>query len=412
VSEDVRPSSDDALVLFGGYVPGDVLRFVRIASRSGGVVARGALTDMPSGPAARRIVLLLAGVEAQVKRVDIQARSEAQARAAAPHLLRGAIAAAPETMHYAIGDAIDDAGGRLVAVIAAERLRHWIEVCARHGFEPQSALVDCTVWPTPPGVVSVVETPPLTLVSGGAGGGYSIETALAPALFGRWYDGVRGEARSIRLSTDDPGAWRAALSGASVEDAREDDPFAALAAAAIDSPEYAPELLQGPYARSEKNGGGLSLGVWRLAAVLGLIAVLLQVGLLVFAGLRDGRAARETLALAESDFRAARPDVRRIVNLRAQVKALLNASEQSKNHPVLALSDPLIAMVEANPLVRIDGVRHAAPGRRVIVQASSTDLQALNEAAQSLRAHGVSVTARDLQPIDGRHANEWEFEVP
>lgn len=410
---EARPSGDDALVLFGGYAGDDALGYVRLNLRSGAITARGGdVGAAPPAAAPKRIILVLAGVEAQVRRVTLPARSEAQARAAAPLMLRGAIAAAPEAMHYAIGDPVDADGARLVAVVAKARMQRWLDICGRHGFEPHSALVDFTIWPTAPDAVEIVETAPLTLVTGGARGGYAIESGLAPSLFPRWFDAVRAEAHTVRIAADRQ-AWRSALAGAAVEDLEEGDPLAILAEAAVAPPAHAPELLQGPYApQADRRGAGRSLTLWRLAAALALIAVLLQIGSLVFAGMRDARAARETLALAEQDFREARPDVRRIVNLRAQVRALLNSAEQSKNHPVLAVSEPLIAAVQANPLVRIDAVRHTAPGRRVLVQVSASDLQALNAAAQTLREGGAALTTRDLAPVEGRHAAEWEFEVP
>lgn len=411
---DARPSGEDALVLFGGYGTDDTLAYVRLNLRSGTVTARGAdvRTATPAA-ASKRVVLVLAGVEAQVRRVALPARSEAQARAAAPLMLRGAIAAAPETMHYAIGDPVDADRARLVAVVAHARMRRWLSACEALGFAPHSALVDFTIWPTAPDAVDIVETPPLTFVTGGARGGYAIESALAPSLFPRWFDTVRADAHTVRIAADDSG-WRDALAGAAVEPIEDaDDPMATLAEAAVAPPDYAPDLLQGVHApQSERRGAARSMALWRFAAVLALIAALLQIGALVFAGVRDARAARETLALAEQDFRAARPDVRRIVNLRAQVRALLNSAEQSKNHPVLAVSEPLIAAVQANPLVRIDAVRHAAPGRRVIVQVSANDLQAINAAAQTMRDGGAALTTRDLAPIDGRHASEWAVEAP
>jgi general secretion pathway protein L len=412
VSE-ARPSSEDALVLFGGYATGDTLGFVRLNLRSGAIVARGEdLSAAPPAATPKRIVLVLAGVEAQVRRVALPARSEAQARGAAALMLKGAIAAAPETMHYAIGDPVDTEGGRLVAVVAKARMQQWLDVCAKHGIEPHSALVDFTIWPSAPDAVEIVETPPLTLVTAGARGGYAIESGLAPALFPRWFDGVRADAHTVRLAADRR-AWSNALVGASVEDIEGEDAFAVLAEAAAAPPAHAPELLQGAYApQAERRGTARSAAIWRTAAALALIAVMLQIGSLIFSGLRDARAARETMAQAEQDFREARPDVRRIVNLRAQVRALLNSAEQSTRHPVLAVSEPLINAVQANPLVRIDAVRHAAPGRRVSVQVSARDLQALNAAAQTLREGGAALTSRDLQPIDGRHASEWEVEVP
>jgi type II secretory pathway component PulL len=275
-------------------------------------------------------------------------------------------------------------------------------------------VLDCTIWPVSAGAVDVVETPQFTFVAGGRAGGFSIEPALAPMLFARWLAAAHNRADAIRLSVADPQAWANAL-GAEQRLAhfvpRIDDPEQELARVALAPPDYAPDLRQGPFAPAAA-GGQQPWRLWRFAAALALLALLLQIGGLVVAGLRDAEAAQRTLALAERDFRAARPEVRRIVNLRAQVAALVNAAEQAGDHPVLAVTDPLIRVQNAHPLVRLDEVRHAAPGRTVHLRLSSPQGPALEAAIAEIGRQGFRTEARGLQPIEGRYTTELVLESP
>lgn len=404
---------DEALVLFAGYLAGDEILWLRLDAKTGAVVERG--TGAPgqfAGTDPDRVTLVVSAAEAQIKRLPIPARSEAQARAAAAHLFRGALASTPEATHFAVGEAQDGEGRRLVSAIASERLQAWIDACTRLGVAPGSAVLDCLIWPSAPGVVDVVEAAPLTIAAGGALGGFAIETPLAPAVFQRWLSAADGAFASINLCVGDVSAWVQALAapGPHVQRNRVEDPLAVLARAAIDPPAHAPDLLQGAFARGGEQASN-PWRLWRFAAALALIAVAMQIGTLVIAGWRDERAADQVIELAERDFRAARPDIRRVDNLRVRVKGLLNAQESAANHPVLAATNPLIAMLERHPDVRLDEVRHTGPGRQVHARLSSMQPQALAAALLDLRQTGATFEARELRPLLGRHTTEVVLET-
>ena len=114
---------------------------------------------------------------------------------------------------------------------------------------------------------------------------------------------------------------------------------------------------------------------------------------------------------AERDFREANPNTR-VVNLRAQVAALSNQVEQSAHHPVLAVSEPIVVALRQQPLVRIDDVRHQAPGRSVRVQLSAPDAASLEAVAATLRGNGLTLDSHDLPLRDGRFVLELTVEAP
>jgi hypothetical protein len=85
---------------------------------------------------------------------------------------------------------------------------------------------------------------------------------------------------------------------------------------------------------------------------------------------------------------------------------------QSADHPVLAASDPLVAVLQAHALVRLDELRPQAPGRTVRLTLSAPQPQPLELAAADLRARGLAVEARSLEPRAGRYITELVLESP
>ena len=213
------------------------------------------------------------------------------------------------------------------------------------------------------------------------------------------------------LMDDAVAAWRAALGAQAnrLEPTRAPDVMTELARGALAASAAVPNLRQGEFAVAGRSEAPLRL--WRFAALLAAAALLLQVGSLLAAGWRDAQAARQTMAAAERDFRELRPDAR-VVNLRAQVAALVNQLSQSARHPVLAASQPLVAVLREHALVRIDDMRHQAPGRGVRVQVSATDQAGVEAVVGALRARGMAVEAEQLPPRNGRYAAELTLEAP
>lgn len=401
----------DLLVLIGGDQPDAPMGWAR-ASADGRVLEHGVTDETPPPAAApSRTVLVLPGADARVRRLDLPARSEAQARAGAA-LLFGSSLSNPGDTHYAVGAAQDRDGVRLAAAMSEARLSAWLERCREIGADPHIVALDCTLWPSEPGAVVIAAHPSRVIVAGGELGGFSIEPELAAPLLRSWLaENGAGGVRLV-LQGGDAAAWRAALgeAGSRLETAPAADPVAALAMGAANAPNWVPNLRQGKFAARER--GAEPFKLWRFAALLAAAALLLQIGTRVIEGWRDHAAAAQIMAAAERDFRAARPDVTRIVNLRAQVAALTNAMEQSGRHPVLVVTAPLVNALRRQPLARIDEVRHDGGGRDVRVRISAPQQPAVDALIEALRAEGISVDVRNSQPRDGRYAAELAVTAP
>lgn len=401
----------EALVLIAGETPEEPMAWARVDA-SGRLVERGVARAGESAPAAHpsRTALVISAAEAQLRRLELPARTEAQARAGAPFLFEGALADR-EDVHYAVGAAQNAEGARLTAAISARRLQQWLDRCRSLGADPHMVMLDCTVWPAPAGEVQIVSTPQRAIVAGGAFGGFTIDPALAPAVLARWLGDAQAQYARIVVMDGDVQVWRAALGARAnqIESAPAADILETLARGVANVAAAAPNLRQGPFAPVGREQRPLKL--WRFAALLAAAAVLLQVGSLVIAGVRDHQAARQTMAAAEQDFRELRPNAR-VTNLRTQVAALVNQMEQSARHPVLTVSQPLSEVLRQQPLARMDDIRHQAPGRSVVVQISATDPAIIEAVVTALREQGLSVDTNQLPPRAGRPAAELRLEAP
>ncbi len=399
----------DCLVLIGGEAPNEPMAWARVtAARE---IGQSGMVDdaRPPAIAPSRTILVLPGADARLKSLELPARSETQARAGASALF-GDVLASDDDVHYAVGTPFDRASGlRLVAALSAARLREWLERCRGFGADPHTVVLDCTVWPNTPNEIVIAATPRRTIVAGGQFGGFSIEPSLAPALVARWLVQANAQGAAVLLLGDGVDAYRAAMRR-EIAHAPLPDPIATLACGAAELSAFAPNLRQGEFAAAGRDAQPFKL--WRFAALLFVAAVMLQVGSLGIAGVRDDQAASQILARAEQDFREARPDVRRVVNLRAQVAALANAMEQSARHPVIVTSEPIINALRQQPLVRIDDVRHEGPGRSVRVLVSAAQPQPVEAYIAVLREQAGPVEARTMQLQDGRYVAELTLEAP
>jgi general secretion pathway protein L len=401
--------SGPTIVILGGEGPGGVFDAYSVDAASGvvGPIPADALTRRSDGA----VVLVVPGADVQVRRLAIPARSEAQARSAARFMFDDAVADTSDVLHFGIGDAQDEEGRRLVVAISAPRLRAWLDACDTLGVAPTQVYADVTLWPTPDATVDIAQRGSLSLICGGRFGGYAIEAAIAPALLAKWASQSGANPAAVRCPAGVVNEWRTMVAPTAVTALPADlDPDHTIARAASDPPVHAPDLLQGEFARTAK--AAPSWHFWRAAAAFVFLAFLVHSGAQALAGYRDRQAAAATLRLAERDLRAARPDVGRIVSLRAQVAALKADLERSRTHPVLAVNEGLVATLHSHPDVRLDAVRHAEPGRSVTLNVSANESGALDAFAAALKQRHASAEMRAKSPEGGRYVGEIVVQAP
>jgi general secretion pathway protein L len=407
----MRGHQGRGVALFAANDPADALHWVEVDARAGRMLAHGRADgpgDLPIAPGARAI-LVLPGTEAHVRRVALPARTQAQARAGAAYAFEGLLAHADDA-HYALGATQDNAGHRLVAAISGARLNAWLEACERLRVEPTRVFVDFTLLTPDANAVEIVAQDDRALVAGGRYGGFAMEAPLAGAVLGRWLSESGGDIREISVSDALHGVIEiASPASVPVLPRPAQDTRAMLALAAFSAPAIAPDLRQGAFALKGKERKPLNL--LGLALMLAIIAALTQIGANALAGWRDANAARALVARAEADFRAAHPNVKRIVDLNAQARAFLNARTAARGHPVLKSADALYAAQQKQAGVRLEALRHTAPGRSVQAVYSATTPQELDTLIAVMRADGLAVSPGAMRAEQARYVMDIAVEV-
>lgn len=402
-----RDGSGLGLALFAREEPEAPLAWAQIDLRTKEIVARG--DSAPPAAAAARTVLILSGSDAQIRQLLAPSRTQAQARAGVAYLFEGALAD-PDDVHFAVGEAQDSDGRRLAAALSGARLSAWLGACRRAGADPHAVYLDVTLWPGEANTAVVALSGERALVCGGPHGGYAIEAAIAPSLFARWASQNSLRTTSIRVDERALESWRRILPDAALSPLTPSDVDGDLARAAFSPPEFAPNLRQGAFAVAGARRPQWRL--WSLAGAIAVVGVLAQSGMQAYAGWRDEQATAAVLEQTQTAFKAARPDVTRIVNLRAQVRAAVNAAGRAGAHPVLKAGEPLRRAGLAQPLVRLEDMRHQAPDRTVQLRFSAGDAQSLQALLVWFQAQGIKAEMKDQAPEGGRYIALVTMESP
>lgn len=391
----------DGLVLIGGGDPAAPMPWIHL-NGEGEVVARGeSLEGERAGlraTAPSRTALVLRASEAQLRRTSLPARTQAQARAAVALMFEDEVAGAA-LMHYAVGAAQDVDGDRLVAAIESERLAAWLARCRKSGVDPHTVALDCTVYPSDDNGVEVAEDADRVILAGGNAGGLSLEPGLARVLAPQWIARSGMNVRGVGYSGQNFESFRGALDSFQVVDRGRGDINLSLARGVMTAGDRAPNFRQGPFAPRGRRAG---VGGWWLVAVLAALSILLNVAIQTYGGWREMQASERTVARAEAVFRAARPDIRRIANLRSQVAALSTSAARAERHPVLTTADPIVRALQATPGVRVDELHYRGPESSVRVNVSSMDPAALQAFTAHLQSQGLTLHTETRSPVNGR----------
>lgn len=339
-----------------------------LANEIGEIVGRGeqaVCVEPPSAPT--RFVLVAPGADVAARWVDLPARSEAQARAAALMLLQDEQAVEGEALHVALGPP-DGAGRRLSLSVGDGRMRAWLDLARTYGFEPDAVIPDFMLLPQPQDGV----------VRGAQFGGAVV---------------VRGH--DLAFSAE-PDLALAVLAGREVAmlDPEEAERLAAACAAAPDI-----DLLQGPFAAGAQDRPRLR--EYRRAAVLAA-ALVLSVPLLDAAqALRLNLAAGKLERGARTELSAVLPKGAPSDEPAAQAQAALARAELASGGGPAGLSAQFF-----NALSGIDGAQAesliVSPDgalRASVSHANYSDMELLRDA---LRGQGLGFREDASREADGR----------
>ena len=286
--------------------------------RPDGEVQRGPLADLSSQSDGARQILVAPSEAVTLHRLALPSRKRSTWARAVPFALEDYLVEDIETLHFALGGAVD--GGYLpVAVVDRILLSAWLETCDQAGLTPAAVVPDSLLLPWQNDEWSVLLEARRALVRTGRWEGFATERdnlalLLAQAL------AEAGETKPRRLRVW--GAPATELAETEVELSPEDTPIEPLALFASGyQPATVLNLLQGGYSRQAHWGRWLR--PWRAAAALAGMTLLVQIAGQVY---DHWRLQREVTALRteiEQTFKDALPEVTRIVNPKVQMETRL-----------------------------------------------------------------------------------------
>jgi general secretion pathway protein L len=286
--------------------------------RPDGEVQRGPLADLSSQSDGARQILVAPSEAVTLHRLALPSRKRSTWARAVPFALEDYLVEDIETLHFALGGAVD--GGYLpVAVVDRILLSAWLETCDQADLTPAAVVPDPLLLPWQNDEWSVLLEARRALVRTGRWEGFATERdnlalLLAQAL------AEAGETKPRRLRVW--GAPATELAETGIELSLEDTPSEPLALFASGyQPATVLNLLQGGYSRQAHWGRWLR--PWRAAAALAGMTLLVQIAGQVY---DHWRLQREVTALRteiERTFKDALPEATRIVNPKVQMETRL-----------------------------------------------------------------------------------------
>lgn len=374
---------------------------------------RGTLADLAALAGGYRLWGLIPGTEVLLTRVSLPPGNRKQLLAAIPYALEESLAAEVEDQHFAVGEA-DESGALVVAVIARQRLEHWLGLCREHGLVPTGLVPDVLAVPlgapdspdspdspgtlAGPGPSLLLTADGLALVRRGPQDGFVLERDSLAILPGM--PEITPETRFVVYHEGPAEELPEELAGLVTRRRRVHDVMGLLAAGFREAATL--NLLQGDYrpqAHWEKHWRR-----WRLPAVLVLLLLLANTAL----GLRENQRLAQYDELLSTEiaeiYRAAFPAAQRIVNPRAQMEQQLQSLRAAGGEtggrgflPLLEESGPVLAAAAG---MQLRGLRYR--GGELDLELEISDLQTLDELKAKLEGSNLVVDIRTATTRDDK----------
>ena len=303
--------------------------------------------------AADRCWVLVAGTDATAHAVDLPAEAtERQLAAAAAFALEDALATDPAALHFALGAPAQEK--RLTVVASHAAMAGWNARLSALGIKADLLLPDYLAVAGDPVIhdgLLLMKTPH---------GGFAAEADLAAIVL----EGAPQPVATVSPAAFLAQAYAALLQGAPVN------------------------LLQGRYA--PRRDWAALMRPWRRAAGLAAgIALAVVVGFGV-EGVRLNRQAEAANARAEAVFRAALPQVKRVVNPRAQMRAHLQAASVMGGG-FLTLSEIVVGGTSAVTDAEITTLRFDAKRGEIAATFSLPSFEAVERVKTEMAGRGALV---------------------
>lgn len=310
-------------------------------------IRRGSAAEFTSRIQGRRPLLVVAGEHITLTRTKVPGRNRSTWLKAVPYALEEHLAEDVETLHFALGE-MTPAGDIPVAVVTRQRFAGWLEHCTAAGVKPLAVIPDYLLLPFGAGQSwSLLLEDDRALLRSGPWDGFACEIGLLPLVLKLALANTAAAEQPQFLQCWNTGTDQSA-DPADVSDLpdlplpvrRADGPATALQICADGYRQSATlNLLQGDY--RHQSPWRQQLRPWKMAAMLAGIWFASQ---LLLQGIDYWRLQHEQTLLQQAmvdTLRDAMPQVRRIVNPRAQLENRLIELQGSDSGGVATFFDLL-----------------------------------------------------------------------
>ena len=342
------------------------------------------IAEAGRGPA----TLVIPGEWLHLMRAEFPSRSRQKVRQAVPFVLEERLAEDVERLHFALGPHLGD-GEFPVGVIARDLLRRCLEALEEAGITIERAVAEPHLLPRHADGPSVWLEQGRAVVREDDWKGFACEIELLPTLLGgsRPAD-EHPAARPVHVYAP-AGVGKQAIEWPAgvepIEHAGEVDPIGPA-----DEPRAPLDLLQGEFERQDR--AKALIRAWRPAAILAVVAVLVQTGPMAWEARQLEARLQHTEDQIAEVFHDALPDTRRMVNPRVQLQQALDQLEQP----------------EASRVGMLELLGKAAP---ILSASRENELQGIEYSDQTLTLRVATRRYADVETLRSRLADAGGMDV-
>ncbi|MCK4950172.1 MAG: hypothetical protein KAS48_00020 [Gammaproteobacteria bacterium] len=364
-------------------------------------VKHGSLSDVAKHAEGNRVVLLIPGTDVLLTHTSIPTSNKQRLLKAIPYTFENQILDDVETQHFAIG-ARDKSGNIPVAIIRKSTIEALIDLLQQNNIHANIITPDTLTLPWIPKSWTILRENNLCLIRTSESGGFSIESENLGEL-------VQASTGDDTEQTDEQPPENIKIinhgnkdddieeiSGLDIENKwqaehYENDPLTLMAEAF--NPANCINLLQGKY--SPRSQLVKNLRPWIPAAALFVIWISLQGIIDVTNYVTMGKESKAISREIEKVFRDELPEIKRIVNPRAQMKQQLAKLKKSKGSEgdsfldLLSLTSPAFTNQNVKELKNIN-----YRGNQLDIELIINNLQNLDGLKQELETRGLKIEIR------------------
>ncbi len=353
----------------------------------------GTLADTADLARGRRVQVLIPASEALITQVAIPTKNRQRLLQAIPFALETELTQDVEQLHFAIGATAAD-NTTPVIVISRVRIEKWLSSLESQGIEPLGLYLDLLCLPRDEDEWSLLHEGELVQIHSSPNQGFCADRENAAELLGIALQQAADNApRKLRVyQFDETGPTLP--EGVESERIRLETAEQLINLLANELQEKQQiNLLQGDYKRVDKFT--LQWKRWLPAAILTAVALLFSLTLNIFDYIHYQRKSQALDLQIHEVFKQAFPDIKRIVDPKAQMEQQLKAMRggaRGSAAQFAALFTPSAAIIKNSPDTRLENVSFR--DGQLDLQLTIKELQALEKLKQTIEEKDLSVEIR------------------